>query len=50
MATNFRDKRTLITTMQAKNQAFAIFLTPLISHYPLLLREDNLKTIKTKGI
>jgi hypothetical protein len=37
MATNFRDKRTLITTMQAKNQAFAIFPTPLISHYPLPL-------------
>jgi hypothetical protein len=37
MATNFRDKRTSITTMQAKNQAFAIFPTLLISHYPLPL-------------
>ncbi len=34
MAPNFR-KRTSITTMQAKNQAFAIFPTPLIYHYPL---------------
>ncbi len=37
MAPNFR-KRTSITTMQAKNQAFAIFPTPLISHYPLTLK------------
>jgi hypothetical protein len=37
MATNLRDKRTSITTMQAKNQAFAIFPTLLISHYPLPL-------------
>jgi hypothetical protein len=28
-----------IITMQAKNQGFAIFLTPIISHYPLFLRE-----------
>ncbi len=44
MTANFRDKRTSITTMQAKNRAFAIFSTPLISHYPLslilLLTED----------
>jgi hypothetical protein len=37
MATNFRDKRTSITTKQAKNQAFAIFPSPLISYYPLPL-------------
>jgi hypothetical protein len=38
MAVNFREKRTSITAMGAKIQAFAIFPTPLISHYPLLLR------------
>jgi hypothetical protein len=38
MATNFRDKRTSVTKKQAKNQAFAIFPTPLISHYPLPLK------------
>ncbi len=37
-AANFREKRTLIFTMQAKNKAFAIFPTPLISHCPLPLR------------
>jgi hypothetical protein len=37
MAANLREKRTLITTMGAKTQAFAIFPTPLISHYPLPL-------------
>jgi hypothetical protein len=37
MAANFREKRTSITTMGAKTQAFDIFLTPLISHYPLPL-------------
>jgi hypothetical protein len=35
MAGNFREKRTSITTMGAKTQAFDIFPTPLISHYPL---------------
>jgi hypothetical protein len=37
MAANFREKRTSITTMGAKTQAFDIFPTPLISHYPLPL-------------
>jgi hypothetical protein len=37
MAAKFREKRTSITTMGAKTQTFAIFLSPLISHYPLLL-------------
>jgi hypothetical protein len=35
MATNIREKRTSITTMGSKTQAFAIFPIPLISHYPL---------------
>jgi hypothetical protein len=45
MEANFTDKRMSITTMRAKNQAFAIFLTPLISHYPLPLntREQEIK-------
>jgi hypothetical protein len=38
MAANFREKRTSITTMGAKTQAFATFLTPLISRYPLSLK------------
>jgi hypothetical protein len=37
MAANFREKRMSITTMGAKTQAFDIFPTPLISHYPLPL-------------
>jgi hypothetical protein len=37
MAASFRDIKTSITTMRAKNQAFAIFPIPLISHYPLPL-------------
>jgi hypothetical protein len=37
IATNFRDKRTSFTTVQAKNQAFAIFPPLFISHYPLPL-------------
>jgi hypothetical protein len=41
MAANFREKRTLKTTMGAKTLAFAIFPTPLIYHYPLPLREAN---------
>jgi hypothetical protein len=41
MAANFRDQRTSITTMRAKNCAFAIFLTPLISQYPLPLSGDD---------
>ncbi len=36
-AVNFREKRTSITAKGAKIQAFDIFPTPLISHYPLLL-------------
>jgi hypothetical protein len=38
MAANFREKR---TTMGAKTQAFDIFPTPLISHYPLPLKEGT---------
>jgi hypothetical protein len=38
MVENFREKRTSITTMGAKTQAFNIFPTPLISHYPLPIR------------
>jgi hypothetical protein len=38
MTANFRDKRTSITTMRARNRAFAIFPTRLIPHYPLPLR------------
>jgi hypothetical protein len=38
MASNFREKKTSITTMGVKSQAFAIFPTPLVSHYPLPLR------------
>jgi hypothetical protein len=34
MAANFRDKRTSITTMRAKNQAFDIFLTLVDSSFP----------------
>jgi hypothetical protein len=39
---NKNKKRTLITTMGAKIQAFDIFQIPLSSHYPLPLR-DNIK-------
>jgi hypothetical protein len=35
MAANFREKRMSTTTMGAKIQAFAIFPTTLVSHYPL---------------
>jgi hypothetical protein len=37
MAANFREKRTSITTMGVKTQAFASFPTPLVSHYSLPL-------------
>jgi hypothetical protein len=37
MAAKLKTKRTSITTMGAKIQAFDIFLTPLSSHYPLPL-------------
>jgi hypothetical protein len=46
MAANFREKRTSITTMRAKTYAFAIFATPLISHYPLPL---TIALIQTGG-
>jgi hypothetical protein len=36
----FREKRTSITTMGAKTQAFDVFPAPFISHYPLPLRND----------
>jgi hypothetical protein len=39
MAAKFKTKRTSITTMGAKIQAFDIFQTPLSSHYPLPLNE-----------
>jgi hypothetical protein len=48
MAANFRDKRTSVTTMQAKNQAFSIFPT-LISHYPLPLRIGQQIHLRTGG-
>jgi hypothetical protein len=35
MAANFKIKRILITAMRAKNRAFAIFPTPLVSHWSL---------------
>jgi hypothetical protein len=38
MAAKLKTKRTSITTMGAKIQAFDIFQTPLSSHYPLPLR------------
>jgi hypothetical protein len=41
MASESKYKRTSITTMRAKNRAFAIFPTPLISHCPLPLRPPN---------
>jgi len=37
MAAKLKTKRTSITTMGAKIQAFDIFQTPLSSHYPLPL-------------
>ncbi len=37
MAAKLKTKRTSITTMEAKIQAFDIFQTPLNSHYPLPL-------------
>jgi hypothetical protein len=40
MVANFTYKRMSITTMRAKNQAFAIFPTPLISHYPLPINPE----------
>jgi hypothetical protein len=36
-----KTKRTSITTMGAKIQAFDIFQTPLSSHYPLPLKEND---------
>jgi hypothetical protein len=38
MAAKLKTKRTSITTMRAKIQAFDIFQTPLNFHYPLPLR------------
>jgi hypothetical protein len=37
MAAKLKTKRTSITTMGAKIQAFDIFQTPVSSHYPLPL-------------
>jgi hypothetical protein len=36
-----QNKKTSITTMGAKIQAFDIFLTPLSSHYPLPLNIER---------
>ncbi len=47
MAAKFREKRTSIATMGAKTQAFAIFLGPLISHYPLPL---NLRILSSASV
>jgi hypothetical protein len=41
MAANVREKRMSITTMGAKTQAFDIFPTPLISHYPTTFKGDR---------
>jgi hypothetical protein len=38
MVAKLKTKRTSITTMRAKIQAFDIFQTPISSHYPLPLR------------
>jgi hypothetical protein len=38
MAAKLKTKRTSITTMGAKIQAFDIFQTPFSSHYPLPLK------------
>jgi hypothetical protein len=37
MAPEYRDKQTLITTVQGQYLSFATFPTPLLSHYPLPL-------------
>jgi hypothetical protein len=34
----YRDKRTLITTVRGQYLSFATFPTPLLSHYPLPLK------------
>jgi hypothetical protein len=41
MAAELKTKRTSITTMGAKIQAFDFFLTPLSSHYPLPLNIER---------
>jgi hypothetical protein len=41
MAAKLKTKRTSITTMGAKTQAFDIFQTPLSSHYPLPLNRQS---------
>ncbi len=46
MVANFTDERMSITPMRAKNQAFAIFPTPLISHYPLPLSSARRTSIR----
>jgi hypothetical protein len=38
MAAEYRDKRTLITTVRGQYLSFATFPTPLLSHNPLLLK------------
>jgi hypothetical protein len=42
MAAKLKTKRTPVTTMGAKIQAFDIFQTPLSSHYPLPLKKEIL--------
>jgi hypothetical protein len=43
MAEKLKTKRTSITTIGAKIQAFDIFQTPLSSHYPLPLTQKFFK-------
>jgi hypothetical protein len=37
MAAEYKDKRTLITTVRGQYLSFATFPTPVLSHYPLPL-------------
>jgi hypothetical protein len=50
MAAKLKTKRTTITTMGAKIQAFGIIQTPLSSHYPLPLshHQDSQLLARTK--
>jgi hypothetical protein len=45
MAAEYRDKRTLITTVRGKYLSFATFPAPLLSHCPLPLRKQIIRTI-----
>ncbi len=54
MAAEYRDKRTLITTVRGQYLSFATFPTPLLSHYPLPLNalpsqvNDGKENVRTK--